>query len=91
MTEETLNKAIAIKNQIETIRTRRSKLAGLANMCCGSTEEVNERTFTAKIRDDNRLKEVHVLNTSLKVALDMEIADADEALDRLLTELDQLN
>ena len=91
MTEETLNKAIAIKNQIETIRTRNSKLEGMASLCYGNTSEVRKRKFTAQIRDNNRLKEVCVSNKSLKFALDMEIADADEALERLLTELDQLH
>lgn len=91
MTEETLNKAIAIKNQMETIRTRKSKLDGMASLCYGNTSEVRARKFTAQISDNNHLKEVCVSNKSLKFALDMEISDADETLDRLLAELDQLH
>ena len=92
MTEETLKKAIKIKNCIDRLREIKRELENGNELCWGNTSEVSARRFEVQITEGGCYKKtVKVSSQAAKKALDYEIAKVYESLEKHLNELSELN
>lgn len=91
MTEQTLEKGIKIKSQIDMLRNSKRNLEKHRDLCYGNASEVACRNFKATIHNHGRIESVEVSPNSLMMALDNEIKNIDESLKKCMEELSELN
>lgn len=93
MTENTLVKAIEVKKQIDKRREKETSLTDTWRLCCGNTSEVERRTFLAEvINSSGRIeKNCRISPEAMRLALDMELKNNKEEINRLVEILENMH
>lgn len=92
MTEKTLEQAIEIKRVIDKLRNKKEELEETRDLCWGNTNEVRARTFRVSISEKGCYKKhTTVSSQAAKMALEYEISEIDERLEKNLNALRELN
>ena len=90
MTEQTLERGIEIKRQIDELRNRKNKLTLNQSLCYGSREEMQEKNFMVEITERSKVHRVNLSPESIKLALDNELMQTEEILKNYLDDLEEL-
>jgi len=91
MTERTLEKAIAIKKEIENARNRKEALEKQDSLCWGNTGDIRGRRFVLTVRDGSATKDILVNPESMRLAIKQELEYVNQTLDNRLHDLNELN
>lgn len=91
MTEQTLNAAIKIKNNLDKAREIRSNIKDKRNLCIGNTSEVNARKFELSITDGTNKKSILISSRAAYEALSIEFDNANKIVSVIENELEQLD
>jgi len=91
MIEQTLNKAIEIKNRLDKAREIQKNTEEKRNLCAGNTSEVATRSFKLSITNGTNIREIHISSRAAYEALDIDFRNASKVVDIIEIELDQLN
>lgn len=92
MTEKTLEQAIEIKHILDNLRKRKKELEDTRDLCFGNTREVRARTIYVEISENGCCKKSTIISPqAVKEALECELLDADEKLNKFLNALSELD
>lgn len=91
MTEQTLNEAIKIKNNLDKAREIRSNIKEKRNLCTGNTSEVNARNFELSITDGANIKKILISSRAAYEALSVDLDNANKIVKVIENELEQLD
>jgi hypothetical protein len=91
MTEQTLNKAMQIKKNLDSSRAIRNNIEEKKKLCIGNFSEVASRKFELNITDGTSIKSISISSDTAYEALKIEMCNADKVVCMIEKELEQLN
>lgn len=91
MTEQTLNEAINIKNNLDKAREIRNNIKEKRNLCTGNASEVNARDFELSITDGANIEAIFISSRAAYEALSIELDNANKIVSVFESELEQLD
>jgi hypothetical protein len=90
MTEQTLNKAIEIKNNLDNARYIKNNIEEKKSLCTGNFSEVAARKFNLSITDGTAIKYISISSQAAYEALKIDFSNADKIVNTIENELRQL-
>ena len=92
MTEKTLEKAIEIKLIIDDLKRKKNELEEAKNLCFGNTSEVKNNDFYLNVlKKGCCANSMTISSKAANKALEYEILEVDEKLEKYLKDFCELN